>query len=145
MRPVKRIRTFLRILDLNKLNKVLNEGNPIFDKKTYIAFVKYWRSNPDLRFGQALINSNLVQDSPGLFFQEEISLIEKLNLDITRYLKWTSVYDKDNNLLKEPVTKVLADLDTDHIHTIISFMGENGKKLPEVYKKTFDKILKSRQ
>ena len=35
------------------------------------GFEKYWRENPDLRFGQALINAGIAPDLKTLFFIED--------------------------------------------------------------------------
>lgn len=40
---------------------------------------------------------------------------------VREFYNWTSVFDKDNNLLDEPQTRVLKDLETEHVKSIIEF------------------------
>lgn len=60
-------------------------------------------------------------------------------------LYWTSIYDKDSNLLLEPITRRVEDLDSDHIINIILYCKRNNKTLPQKYIDKFKEILASRQ
>ena len=60
-------------------------------------------------------------------------------------LYWTSIYDKDSNLLPEPITRRVEDLDSDHIINIILYCKRNNKTLPQEYIDKFKEILASRQ
>ena len=64
---------------------------------------------------------------------------------MSEQLYWTSIYNKDGNLLPEPITRRVEDLNSDHIINIILYCKRNNKTLPQKYIDKFKEILASRQ
>ena len=60
-------------------------------------------------------------------------------------LYWTSIFNKDGDLLPEPITRRVEDLDSDHIINIMLYCKRNNKTLPQEYIDKFKAILANRQ
>ena len=144
MRPIERINNFLKLVDLYKLadrwkidfdlfRKMLN-GNRYFEL--------YWQSNPDQRFGQVLINLSLIPDSFQAWNDEEDDILAAQGIPPEQYLYWTSIFNKDGQKLLEPVTRLISDLETDHINNILV---DPRLKLSPLYIQVFNNILQYRQ
>lgn len=123
MRPIERIDNFLAKVDWFKLVHrwdiddfdyvLLNHFNEI---------VEYWKENPDQRFGQVLINLGLIEDKLNIWIDEEYDILIAQGLEPRDVIFWTSYYDKDNNLLDKPISRLIKDLDTEHIQTLLGIV-----------------------
>lgn len=128
MRKPERIDNFIEKVDFHILSLRWNIIFPelvyeILDDTSYIGdidIIQYWKENYDQRFGQVLINLGLIADSLQAWNDEEDDILEAQGLPPEEYLLWTALYDKDKNLLDEPVTKLVKDLNTDHIEAILT-------------------------
>ena len=144
MRPIERIDNFLRSVDFSKLSgrwglELLITG---INRRTRT----YWKQNPDQRFGQVLINLGIVSDTLLIWLDEESDILLDQGIAPEYCLYWTSIYDKDGNLLDEPVSKLLKDLDTDHIVNIYKYVYiENNKTLSDTYDLAFNNVLTKRK
>jgi hypothetical protein len=140
MRPIERIDNFLSKVDWGKLYDRWNLPNSFCTDMDFInpKFVEYWKENPDQRIGQVLINLNLIPDKFDIWTDEESDILIDQGIPLEDCLYWTSFYDKDENLLKEPVTRLIKDLKPDHIKKILK---GHYKRLSENYKKAFDNVL----
>ena len=164
MRPIERIDNFLNLVDWDKLinrwelssedstnlqyklraelyistSPKLNESNPI---------IKYWKDNPDQRFGQVLINLGIISNVIfRIWLDEESDILLDQGIAPEYCLYWTSIYDKDGNLLDKPISKLLKDLDTDHIVNIYKYVyTENNKTLSDTYDLAFNNVLTKRK
>lgn len=95
--------------------------------KNYDTIKVFWEKYPDQRFGQVLINLQIIPDSYRVWNSEEDQwLIQNKYILPEEILFWGSNYDKDMNALEETKYSLLKDLTTDHIKNIISFVGPNG-------------------
>jgi hypothetical protein len=146
MRPFERIDNFLNKVDWRDLLfrrwQIPYEDNELLEK--CIAYFDsppvpdYWKENPDQRIGQVLINLGLIPDNLKIWMDEESNILIDQGIAPEECLYWTSLYDKDNNLLEEPITRLVADLEPGHIKSILKMCYKN---LSEEYKKAFDNIL----
>ena len=48
---------------------------------------------------------------------------------IREQFTWESIYDKDNNLLDQPIKRLLKDLSEEHILNIIKYLIETNKSI----------------
>lgn len=157
MRPIERIDNFLNLVDWIKLIvQRWGLSEEIHDSIYYDYLhnlkvleqivIPYWKSNPEQRIGQALINLGLISDNLLIWNDEESDILLDQDIAPEDYLYWTSIYDKDNNLLDEPVSKLLKDLTTDHIVNIYKYTYiENKRTLSELYNIAFNNILVKRK
>lgn len=133
MRPIERIDNFLAKVDWFKLVHRWNIDN--FDEVLLNHFnkiVEYWKSNPDQRFGQVLINLGLVQDKLNIWTDEESDILIGQGIPPREVYFWTSRFDKEGNLLEVPKTKLIKDLDTEHLVAIIAWFKDRLRKAPDI-------------
>ena len=103
---------------------------------------KVWKRNPDMRFGQLLINYFNVPDYPRLWFIEESDwLVFNNYFNIEDICFWRVNYRKDGTLRKHPKTVLLRDLKTDHIAAILVFFEEHKSRIKPQYEEYFKKRL----
>ena len=144
MRPKERIDNFLKLVDWGKLfndwkipleawGKVLNAPNDIED---------YWTENPDQRIGQVLINLGLVPDDLKIWIQEEEDILIDQGVAPEDCLYWTSYYDANMQLLPEPITRLVKELEPDHIHAIFEMCRG---RLSKNYITAFDNVLDKKE
>ena len=75
----------------------------------------------------------LVPNDIMIWHAEEPDILMSQGLPPEECLYWTSLYDKDMNLLDEPLNRRVSDLTKDHIIAIDKYMKEhNGKISPEM-------------
>jgi len=104
---------------------------------------KIWKSWPDYRLGQLLINEHYVPDTTRMYNVEEDNwLINNKILNIEDIKFWGSNYDINMTKLPKTNYKLLKDLDDSHIAAIIDFHGEQSIKINEGYLEYFNKRLK---
>ena len=130
MRPTERIDNFLTKVDWSKLSNRWKLEIPItrINRRTRT----YWKQNSDQRFGQVLINLNLVPDNLNIWLDEEPDILLAQGVPAREVYYWTSVYDKDMNRLEVPVHKLIKDLDDSHLEAIKSFFEKQNKSVPEL-------------
>jgi hypothetical protein len=150
MRSIERIDNFLKLVDWNDLLfrrwQIPFEDNELLTK--VIAYSntptipEYWNENPDQRIGQVLINLNLIPDKLNIWNEEEEDILIEQGIAPENCLFWTSIFDKDGNKLLEPLTRLISDMDTDHIVKVIELYHD---KLSPRYKQAFDNVLDYRE
>jgi hypothetical protein len=142
MRPIERIDNFISKVDIEFLaNRWGLEHGFLLDILGWdnsSKFTNYWKENSDQRIGQVLINLGLIPDNFKAWNDEEEDILVDQELAPEEYLLWTSVYDKDGNLLEKPITRLIKDLEINHIKRILKLYSKN---ISENYKKGFDNIL----
>ena len=140
MRPIERIDNFLEKVDYDKLfQRWFGTDMP----NTFIVSqdtIKYWFDNPDQRFGQVLINLQLIPDNIRVWTDEESDILINQGIPPEECLYWTSIFDKDENLLEKPITRLIKDLELNHIKKILKIFYP---KLSENYRKAFDNVLQA--
>lgn len=126
---------FLNTKDIYVIDKIYDNWNLIEHE---------WEGYPDLRFGQLLVNMNLVSGEigEGIWNIEEDDWLFKNNYcDIQNIKFWGVNYYKNGK--KRNVTKfvLLKDLKTDHIENIIKFFKDQNilPKLNKEYLEYFTK------
>lgn len=125
MRPIARIDNFLENVDWFKLMCRWGIDYSYFDEMLHSGYndlIEYWKKNPDLRFGQACINLNWMPDKLNIWIDEEYDILIAQGLEPRDVIFWTSYYDKDNNLLDKPISRLIKDLDTEHIQTLLGIV-----------------------
>jgi hypothetical protein len=143
MRPLERIDNFLERVNWGWLLKDHWKVTPNFDfiKLDHIVNItNYWRENPDQRIGQVLINLELIPDNFRIWTDEESDILIDQGIPPEECLYWTSLYDKNENLLDTPITKLIKDLEPGYIKKILKRFY---RRLSENYKKAFDNVLQA--
>jgi hypothetical protein len=145
MRPIERIDNFLSKVDWNKFKDTWKIEFSYFEDLlnsplTYAKFREYWKENPDQRIGQVLINLNLIPDNMRIWLDEESDILIDQGIPPEECLYWTSMYDKEDNLLEKPITRLIKDLEPNHIKKILKMCYP---KLSENYRKAFDNVLQA--
>lgn len=138
MRCKDRIPIIIKKIKWNKFFKELG----IFNNKGQYPNVNhyseqiegYWKQHPDLRLTQVLVNLGIVPNKPGFWYYKEDNEIPGVEPEET--LSWTS-YGKTGRA--KPTTRLLKDLDKDHIEAIL-----RTQNISDVYKKIFKKLLKQK-
>lgn len=140
MRPIERIDNFLNKVQWGCL--IEDWGlEPTYTTSCLVnlsEITAYWKENPDQRIGQVLINLGLIPDYLKIWIDEESDILIDQGIAPEDCLYWTSLYDKDNNPLDKPITRLVADLEPSHIKAILKICYKN---LSEEYKKAFDNML----
>lgn len=137
MRPIEKTANFMIKVDHKQLAKRWKlDFIPLSTK--FGKILRYWNANPDQRIGQVLINLGLLSDSLLIWNDEENDILKDQGLPPEEYLFWTSIYDKDERLLDEPITRLIKDLEVSHIKKILKMFYP---KLSEDYKQAFDNVL----
>jgi hypothetical protein len=115
MRLEARIPIYLKYLD--KYKKELS-----ITVQQFKDFSEYWTKYPDLRMGQALINLGVIPDDNQDWSNEctDFLLHRFSELKPRDVYFWASNYDRNGQPLKEPVYKLIKNMDSDHIEKIIS-------------------------
>lgn len=149
MRPIERIVNFLNLVDWDKLEERWKQSNNlkcVMTNGVNTCIIDYWKENPDQRIGQVLINLGIVSDNLLIWNDEESDILLDQGVAPEYCLYWTSIYDKEGNLLDKPVSKLLKDLDTDHIVNIYKHVYiENNKTLSDTYDLAFNNVLTKRK
>ena len=103
--------------------------------------LEYWFQYPDLRLIQLLC---LVQGFPDYvqhYYEEETDwLMQRGYVDGNNILFWTQRLDKNGKPLREPVTRLINELATDHIEAILNTQTQISAK----YRKAFRSELQQR-
>lgn len=107
-------------------------------------FISYWKSNPDQRIGQVLINLGLIPDSFIVWNDEESDILEAQGLPPEEYLFWGKNYDKNENLLPKTEWILVKNLDSDHINAIYEYALRHQSRLNPSYRKAFRNVLVQR-
>jgi hypothetical protein len=113
----------------------------IYDKWEVVKV--FWTFNPDLRFGQLLINLGLVEDGHYWFTEETDWLVNNGYCKPEDINFWGVNFFKNGKQRKHTKHKLLKDLTDDHIENIIKFFEEHHLVLKPDYRKYFEKRLNS--
>ena len=146
MRQPKRIPICLKLF--KKKEVFLKFYNSELSYKVFIENFKdlsnFWKECPDLRFGQMLINKNVIFDCFQWNTEEVDWLVSNNFIDIEKIEFWGINYDKNENRLKKTKFKLLKDLDLEHIKNIIKFFEKYNSlhKLNKKYLEYFNKRIK---
>lgn len=146
MRPIERINNFLDKVDWKLLWERWGISELLKKSKVYInslnkeIIVNYWKENPDQRIGQLMVNLGLIPDSVKIWNDEEPDILLAQGIPPEECLYWTSIYDKEDNLLDKPITRLIKDLEPNHIKKILKIFYP---KLSENYRKAFDNVLQA--
>ena len=147
MRPIERIDDFLKKVDWSDLlyNRWKLDKEIYYDKKIAYAIkptvTEYWKENPDMRIGQVLINMQLVPNNIMIWHAEEPDILMSQGIPPEECLYWTSMYNKDEKVLDEPITRKVSSLTKEHIIRIVEFMKEHNGKLSPEMEQAFTNVL----
>jgi hypothetical protein len=121
MRPKERIPIFLKYINFDFLQERWNTD--ISQELRGIVFtdevLKYWEKNYDMRFGQVLINLQLLPDKLPIWIDEESAILDAQGTPKRETMLWGNNYDKDMNLLPKTIWRPIAEMSTDHIQAIL--------------------------
>ena len=138
MRAIERIDNFLEKVNWSELQKKWKV--PVLEIDT--EFIrKSWKDNPDQRIGQLLINLGLIDDSMEAWVSEESDILIDQGVSPEGCLYWTSIYDKDENVLPEPITRLVSELSINHINRIIEFIEINNGHVSYNMRIAFENML----
>ena len=138
MRPKERIPIFLKNVDWDKLADKWNLSKPLHMCRKART---YWEENPDQRVGQVLINLQLVPDKLDIWTDEELSILLSQGCNPRDVVLWGVNYDKDRNKLPTTEFRLVRDMDTDHIETILKEVSSDMYKIPQGYIDIFNNEL----
>lgn len=139
MRPIERIDNFLDKINWNRLcekweiNMNENELRKIL--------IPYWKNNPDQRVGQALINLGIAPNSLQIWALEEEDILISQGVSPEECVYWTSIYDKEENLLEIPKTNLIKNLEKGHILNIKKFFEGKNHSISSNVLKAFENML----
>lgn len=151
MRPKERIPIFLEKINWKALaerwNLDVSAFNPVRSMRgTIRATVRhYWEQEPDLRFGQMLINIGCLQDKLRIWNDEENDILEDQNVPKREYLLWGSIYDKGHRPLKEIKWTLIKDMSTNHIEAIIRDVADSRMGIRMDYLEVFKQEIELRK
>jgi hypothetical protein len=138
MRPIERIDNFLFKVDWGILQKKWDTNVTLPSTKEIKAM---WMQSPDQRIGQLLINNNIIPDSFPIWKEEEEDILIEQGFAPEEVVYWTSVYDENERLLKKPVSRLIKDLDKNHIQAIKAYASRRRLYLSEKVKIAFENVL----
>jgi hypothetical protein len=147
MRPIERIDNFINLIDWNWLLYTkwkLDKEDLVAKTICYMnnpTLIEAWKENPDQRIGQLLINLGLIDDSMERWCTEECDILIDQGIPPEECLYWTSMYDKDENLLDEPLTRKVSDLTKSHITNILTFMKTHNGRISPQMETAFQNVL----
>jgi hypothetical protein len=146
MRPIERISKFFECHTIDRLHDhgKLSNHEFINISTNYDKIKEYWKTNPDQRFFQVLINLGICEDKEGRWFKEDLDILMEYNVYLGDVIRWTSYYDKEGKLLKTPKTRYIQDLDTDHLHAIRKFAKDRRRTLHPTAEYCISKELEKR-
>jgi len=142
MRPTERINNFWCLIDWRILKERWGcDFNT--DPLVQMEIIEYWNKNTDMRIGQVLINLGLIANNLQIWCDKEEDILIDQGISPEECLYWTSYYDKDMNPIPK-VSKLIKDLDTDHINNIYTHMFKGNRELSDKYMKAFRNVLVDR-
>ena len=144
MRPTERIDNFLGKVNWKYLLEDRWKITPIFNfiKLDHITDIGiYWRNNPDQRIGQVLINLGMIPDSMKVWLDEESDILIDQGIAPEECLYWTSIMDKNKQLLDKPTPHLIKDMSIDHLQAII----KDGYTLSDNMKQAFKNVIEKGQ
>lgn len=139
MRPIERIDDFVRKVNWSKLSKDWGLIYPILylNRKART----YWKQNPDQQIGQVLINLGMAPNKMTIWSAEEADILINQGVPPEECLYWTSMYDANENLLEEPITRLVSTLTPEHINKIYEFMNMHGGRISSAMNTAFENVL----
>lgn len=135
MRQKERISLFLNKLNFNKLEERWDiDISQDLRGEIFNQAKEYWEQNPDQRFGQVLINLNLIPDNFDIWSDEESDILDAQGVPKRETMMWGTNFDKDMNRLPETIWKPINELTTDHIEAILDGNWARNPKYIEEFK-----------
>jgi hypothetical protein len=143
MRLKERIPIFLKYVNFDFLQERWNTDISQYVRGLILQKVvkEYWLSNPDLRFGQMLINLEYLPDNLIIWNDEERDILDAQGIPKREIMLWGNNYDKDMNQLPKTIWRPIAEMSTKYIQAILD---GSWAKNPE-YKKVFEEEIQLRQ
>jgi hypothetical protein len=133
MRDINRISVFLEKIDFDFLENRwdIDISQNLRGKILEKGIREFWENNPDLRFGQMLINLNLIPDKFNIWNDEETQILIDQGISIRDIFKWRT-YGK---LGDQPLTFILLkDMSDDHIKNCIKNLPNLHPTVKEYFK-----------
>ncbi len=130
MRLKERIEPFIRRLDLPYLLTIINPQPPktakpdAFRRRCNQAIVyllsqiDYWKDNPDLRFGQLMVNAGFNEFEP-IYNREEKEILMMCGYSEIESTMWGSNYSEDGSRRDTTLFRFIDELDTTHLFTML--------------------------
>ena len=72
---------------------------------------------------------------------EEHDLLIEQGIQPEDCIYWTSIYDKDGNVLDEPSTRLINTLSKDHVKNILDFMEKHNGRISANTALAFQNVL----
>jgi hypothetical protein len=131
MRPIERISIFLKKVDFNKLEIRWDTDISQTLRGLIFSTVRtYWLKNPDQRFGQILINLNLIPYQVKPWNDEEHNILYDQGVEPREFVLW-GTYGKDG---KQPFKRILLkDMSNEHIQACITNIPNLNPQLKEFF------------
>jgi hypothetical protein len=141
MRPKERIPIFLKLVDFDKLEERWDTDIAGIIRG-YICSPKgevqeYWKENYDQRFGQVLINLQLLPDRMNIWMDEEDDILADQGVPFREYMLWGRSYDENRNSLPEIERILIKDMSTDHIKAILKDVETHRMNIRSDYLEAF--------
>jgi hypothetical protein len=148
MRPKERIPIFLGNIDFTKLEErwqiplSLSLREKILEPNGYV--IRYWMENYDQRFGQMLINLELIEDHLPIWVDEDLNILLEQGCPARDVVMWGSIYDENGNALPAIKYRIIRDMNTSHINAILKDIEDKKYRLPDAYIEVFTKEIEYR-
>ena len=149
MRLKERIPNFIEKVNIENL--LLNIWELPVSKETIESIKKdlpriqqLWSEYPDERFSQTLVNNDYIPNYQGFwYYMEESEILKEQGVDASEYLFWGQNYDEKGERLPETRYRLIKELDTNHIKTILNDgHTEEGSKYHKALTKELEKRCK---
>ena len=137
MRPKERIPIFLGHIRFQFLEERWGIDMPnslisrILDPNQDVR--KYWEENYDQRFGQMLINLCVIPDHFHIWMDEDLKILLDQGCNPRDVVLWGSIYDENHKPLDKIKYRLVRDMDTNHIQSILKDIEERKYNLPKDY------------
>jgi len=121
MRPKERIPIFLKKVDFDKLQDRWDIDISQDLRGTILSnkIRRKWLKDPDQRFGQLLINLELIPDKFNIWEDEEYLILDSQGIPKREFIFWGRQFDKHMNKLPKIEHVLLKDMETSHIKAIL--------------------------
>ncbi len=138
-----------------KIGTQMEIGMPFYDipeivkrwENNWDKFKTFWKNNTQLRLSQVLINLDIMDNYPGVYYYytDTATIISAGLLEERDIYLWGNNYDKSGNKLNSVKYILIKNIETEHIKKIIEEVENQKLYVSEKYLKLFVRELQRRK